>query len=726
MRILILLFVVMTGTAFANKELSIEADNIGSSGNIISASGNVVVEGENGKILTNELNYDKSNKVIYTNNKSKIINDIGVVFFESGNITQDMKSGSFDKSGIEFKNDMMVLSDKIYKQSNDLYYANDTTYYVCPVDTNLDLYYSDIVEDIKNKKKNIFSLKSKNVKVDNTRKRIHLKNSFLNFFDVPIFYIPYFFTSRPFINMISGFELPHIESVSDYGTGIYVPYIWRFKNNSSFQLSPVLYQYGSFASKLLYKRNDNDGYLNANFIYLYDNDITKNKKNIFNISENDEGKYKNNRMFFTGIGKYQFEEYKFLDFRLNFTNDNYMYRDYLREYDNYLDSRIDFSLIDFDNFNYINFNAVGFQEIREEANLRQRTTPYVLPRINTHLTTKNILDNVNNNSLFIELDYDLWSSDLFDINDNKYSRYYSGININYNTTKFNSIIKTALNLSFDAYAKRNDYVDDSNENLKLKSSDFRFIPEISFDVRTPYYLLNSKNIILESILQYYGSDNNKNYNKEFINEDSRNSEINILNLFQSNRFNGFDRKEYGNRFNYGFNLMINGGDIGNFSFKLGQAYRGITNYDLRGFEGHYSDLLNGFGYFNDIFSLDYIMNINKDNMHIKSNSVLFRINFNNLSFYTTYMLSNNINEKNRNNVLEELESGIKYRFINNWNISIDLVRDLKNKYTQKINSSIYYDNNCFMTGIRFNQERYLNSRHKKHNSINFYFKLKAF
>ena len=73
--------------------------------------------------------------------------------------------------------------------------------------------------------------------------------------------------------------------------------------------------------------------------------------------------------------------------------------------------------------------------------------------------------------------------------------------------------------------------DTSNENLTLKKNYIRIIPEVSIDVRSPQYVFNSKNVIFEPILQYYISNKDRGYNNFFINEDSRKSNIDILNFY---------------------------------------------------------------------------------------------------------------------------------------------------------------------------------------------------
>lgn len=655
------------------------------------------------------------------------MDDNNVLFFDRGQVTNDLKTGDFSKGGIKFNGNIYILTDSVKKKDDDTYFAKNTKYYICPIDDEIGLEYDDIKKNINNSGyscKNIFSMESKSTKIDSKKKRVYLKHSFIYFFNIPIFYMPYFYTSKPFIDMVSGFDLPHVESLSEYGTGVYVPYVWYFNDKSSLKLDPVIYQHGSFATKFFYKSSNKNGYNNIKFIYLFDNKVSKNRTNIFNVTEYDEGKYKDNRFYFDGVGSYRFGDSNFFNFKIEALSDNYLYRDYLKDYDDYLKSTIDFSIIDFDTFNYINFNATGFQELREGANKRQKTTPYFVPRIDYHLVTKNIL-NSDKSTLYAESNTTLLTTDVWEFNKNKYTRYYTDQKIDYTFVKFNSKIKTNFSLFIDAYNKDRYFIDTSNENLTLKKNYIRIIPEVSIDVRSPQYVFNSKNVIFEPILQYYISNKDRGYNNFFINEDSRKSNIDILNLFDGNRFDGLDRREYGERVNYGFNLNTKT-IVGDFSFKLGQAYRDIINYKIIGFDNKFSDILSGFGYLNDHFSFDYIMNIDRTMESVRSNSMLFKIYFDNFDFYTNYTYSYNKNSSNYNDFLEEFQTGLVYSFYKNWKYSLVFTYDVDKRRFAEIDTKLDYSNNCFRTGISISVDNYLGSGIGKDAKFNIYFNLKNF
>ena len=166
-----------------DRALSIEADTINSDNNIIDANGNVVVKNDGKKLLTDKLKYDKDKKVIYTESDSKFLIDDNVLFFNNGNVTSDLKSGNFFNGGLKFNNNIFILSDSVEKKEDNLYIANDTTYYICPINEDVGLKYDDVKKNINSSYscKNIFSVKSKSTKIDGEKKKVYLKNSIVYF-----------------------------------------------------------------------------------------------------------------------------------------------------------------------------------------------------------------------------------------------------------------------------------------------------------------------------------------------------------------------------------------------------------------------------------------------------------------------------------------------------------------------------------------------------------------
>lgn len=721
------IFVLNVGSAGQNKSLNeeqiiIEADNIESKNdNILTVNGNVVLKKNNNEAYSEELIYDRKNKKIYLDKKIKFYsNTKDVLFSDKSIVSDDLLTGTFGKSGIKSSENITILADEIKKTDENTYIGTNTTYFICPNEyANMDLNYEDIVKNIKKTKKNIFSIESKKTKIDLLNKKIYLNHSFFRIFDVPVFYFPYLSTSKPFVKKVSGFTLPNIEHSNDYGYGLFVPYQLYINDYSKLKIEPVIYQHGSFALRFDYKNSQKNKSISAKPLFLFDNKVSKNRLNDFGISEKNEGKYKNYRGYFNINHKQQLNKNWFFDYKINFITDEYLYRDYLDNYENNLDSEINLSRINFDTYNYINFNAVGFQEIREKAKIRQQTTPYFLPSINIHNTNQILTKNKEN--AFFNLDFKALTTDIFDINSNEYTRINFEPNLEYNKIINGSKIKTKITIFNDYYSLNDKY---KRKNKDFETDFYRIVPEFSFDLRTPYRLFNNQNIIFEPILQYYASPKTSNYDKKFINEDAFGSEINILNLFSGNRFNGNDKIEYGNRINYGFISKIKSG-LGNFGFSLGQAYKDVEKYSqtINGFDKNFSDVLTSFNYNYSIISLDFLTNFDRKEYGVKSNDLLLTLNFGKLDLTANYSFirkdKNILQSRNK----KQVKLLMNYEFYENYNFSIDAKRDLEYNQTVESNASIYFKNDCFITGIKFRKNNYITSMEKADKSVNFYFVL---
>lgn len=101
----------------------------------------------------------------------------------------------------------------------------------------------------------------------------------------------------------------------------------------------------------------------------------------------------------------------------------------------------------------------------------------------------------------------------------------------------------------------------------------RAVPQLDLSWRYPLIRRDGDiRTIVEPIASFVATPNLGGQNR-FPNEDSRAVEFDETNLFRVSRFDGLDRIEGGQHFNYGFNSTIrrnNGGHIGLF---LGQSYR---------------------------------------------------------------------------------------------------------------------------------------------------------
>jgi len=83
-----------------------------------------------------------------------------------------------------------------------------------------------------------WSLKSEEIKHDKKTKTINYKNSWLQLYDIPVFYFPKFFHPDPTVKKQSGFLVPSIINSSKNGGSLSLPYYQVIANNKDFTITP--------------------------------------------------------------------------------------------------------------------------------------------------------------------------------------------------------------------------------------------------------------------------------------------------------------------------------------------------------------------------------------------------------------------------------------------------------------------------------------------------------
>jgi LPS-assembly protein len=103
----------------------------------------------------------------------------------------------------------------------------------------------------------LWQVKGMRIIHDQIDKMLYFENAQLEFFGVPLAYLPYFSTPDPTVKRKSGFLTPNLSSNTGYGVGIEIPYYWAIAPNYDATFNPrittqqgVLFQ-GEFRQRLL-------------------------------------------------------------------------------------------------------------------------------------------------------------------------------------------------------------------------------------------------------------------------------------------------------------------------------------------------------------------------------------------------------------------------------------------------------------------------------------------
>jgi LPS-assembly protein len=88
------------------------------------------------------------------------------------------------------------------------------------------------------KKPPLWQVKGARIIHDQTDKMLYFENAQLEFFGVPMAYLPYFSTPDPTVKRKTGFLMPGFSSVSGYGYGVETPFYWAIAPDYDATFSP--------------------------------------------------------------------------------------------------------------------------------------------------------------------------------------------------------------------------------------------------------------------------------------------------------------------------------------------------------------------------------------------------------------------------------------------------------------------------------------------------------
>lgn len=698
-------------SVYARTVINADVLNSNKNNSTFSAKGDVQLTRDNYKVNADEVVYDNVENKIFLKSKTKLKDtNNNNIFAEEGVISNDMMYGEFKNAGIILENGISIISPKIIKQNDEKYLIEKSNYYFCPNNNlNIDLSYDDIVKEIKKNRLQLFSIYSKQSVIDKEKNKIFLNHVFFKFMNIPFFYIPYISTTKPFNANVSGLSSPSINSNSDYGYSISLPYKFYTKNDSLFLFSTEFFNGGNFILGLNFKLNNNNNNFKFKFDYIYDNYKSKDFLNDYNVSEFNEGVYNNNRFLFELDFNGSYEDDIFYNSDIKIVNDKYLLRDYYNDYSKVLQSNLNITKLK--DSGYLTFKAVSFQQLREDEHFETIDNIQFIPKV----------DYFYNQTLFTEKNKQLKFNFLSNIrsisntDNNGYTNLNLSPNLNYIYNNLNIDFESNITANFNSYNYFN-----NNYNLYDK---YRFNPELELKLILPFNILD--NFFVKTKIQYFFSDSKK---FDYINSDSYDSELTLNNLFTSNRYSGYDLIEYGSRLNYGLeaNLITN---FGNFNFFIAQGYREKIdeNNNIVNFENNLSSILTNFYYnYNDIF-VNFISTINSKNYNYDRKELLIEGSLNRSSFGLSFvdLLNYTDSEYNQYTKEKQLNLNLSYEFVNHFFVDFEVNNNLEYNKITLLKTGIRYEDECFRILATMNKVDYVDSTNESNVSFNLNFRLKG-
>jgi LPS-assembly protein len=521
--------VLNLNVAFAQEDLGepidIKADKFtySKNGEELIAEGQVKVVAKEGTLYADKLVFNQTADKIYAIGNVKFIDyKNNTTLSDKLELTGDFKKGLADHIMMMFSDSTGILTSKKAVKINEtrlnLY---DAEYTACEVDEDSIL---------------PWELTADKVAYDSEEESITYTNAVLDIFNIPVLYTPIFHHSTNSKKPVTGFLNLGLASSNSDGFGLKSGYFWSIDEQND---ATLRFKYLGKRGILLGAEHR---YVGENF----DSDIRL--EGIEDSSE--ENKLKG---FLSAEGEYVFEAGQRAGFNLKLPSDEDYLETFRDDSDAYTKSTIYAEKATQDS--YLGLSSRYFVDMRDDVD--DETLAQPVARVQAEKVIKT--DETNGQ---LKLNLDVLSLQRQSGKDtNRIISKAEYIKPFY--TPDGSLFEFAGNVRADYY-QFNEDVDGGDDKTES-----RFLPELSVSWEKPFISPSFKHIVSPKLMFITSPD--KNF-AEIPNEDSTSFELDATNLFDTNRFSGWDKVETGNRLVYGFDTKY--GKASNLKFHgfLGQSY----------------------------------------------------------------------------------------------------------------------------------------------------------
>ena len=521
-----------------------------------------------------------------------------------------------------------------------------------------------------------WSLKSKEIKHDRNKKLINYNDSWLQLYDVPVFYFPKFFHPDPTVKRQSGFLTPSLLSSSTSGGSINIPYYKVISENKDSTFTPRIYFNGDFLIQNEYRQ------------------VEKNTNHIFDLSLKKLDKSTKSH-FFSNTKYISENNFDFSEIELNLektSSDTYLKGDNIISNTRNSNNQ---SLLN----SYFKFDASSerlnvFAELAAYEDLTKEKDSdkfqYILPNFTISKLLSTNPDSKGN------LNYKI-----------------SGSNQKKNTNVSESLLVNDLiyksNSFFSKYGSISNYELEFKNSLKKGNNSSKYKDDTQSE-NFSAFIFNSS-IPLTKKYENYTSNLRPKISARYSPNKSENlsdldRKINITNVFSKNRLGLNDSIEGGQSLTVGFDYDLKTRENNDFlGFGLGQIFRDTNDTRLpikSKMQSKSSDIVGNFNFqTNDNFKINYDFSLDNNLETVNYTKIETQLRINN--FLTSFDF---LEENDDIGSDSYLLSDVKYNFDKNNSVSYNTRRNRKTDLTEYYNLIYEYKNDCLIAGIEYNKEYY--------------------
>ena len=233
-------------------KMLVEADELvqNSNDNTVAAKGNVRIYYDGRTLEADKVVYNKTTKRLFATGHAKLTEKDGTVYHgETFDLTDDFRDGFVDSLRADTTQKTHFSAPRAERTDGDTTVFEKGTYTAC-----------DACKDNPSKPP-LWRVRAKRIIHKNDEQMVYYEDAYLEFLGIPVAYVPYLSSPDPTVNKKSGVLSPHTFYKSQLGYGVGIPIFFNLAPDYDLTLTPTAFtQQGFFGAGEFRQRFDNGLY----------------------------------------------------------------------------------------------------------------------------------------------------------------------------------------------------------------------------------------------------------------------------------------------------------------------------------------------------------------------------------------------------------------------------------------------------------------------------------
>jgi LPS-assembly protein len=708
------------------EQLLLESDQLtfDNDRSVVVATGNVQIAFGESTLVADRVEYNQQSGRLIASGNVEILEPNGNrIFAEEIDITDDFRDGFISALNIATPDNTRIAAESAERRDGEVTTFNNGVYTACKACKD------------NPQKPPFWSIRAAKVVINEATRTIDYEEPTFEFFGKPVFKLAHFSHADPAIKRKSGFLIPRIRDNEELGISYRQGYFFNLAPNYDLTVYGTYYSRQGFLGEAEWRHRTENGEYSISYAGIDQQEPEAFRSNNLDATVDD-------RHALITKGRFDINSRWKVGWDALFQTDENFARTYDIQDKDDTDITNEIFLVGIGEKNYFDLRAQDFlvQSTRldqlgglsfpgDQSATDQQAT--LLPLLDYNAVSGEEFENGQ-----ISLDVNVASvsrdaaqiSNFDDIGGVSSSANERFTGLEGNTTRISgelewkaSSISTGGLVSTASLSVRGDAIFQDTDNLNSvgnpllnNESIYRVMPAGMFEIRYPMVAqTETASHIFEPIAQIVVRPDEENIG-QFANEDAQSLVFDTSNLFERDKFSGYDRVEGGTRANIGFRYAASLKDGGSFNFVAGQSFHlaGLNSFaatnDLvnvgqeSGLETDRSDIVaslrasNGRG-----FSTGVAVRLDEKDLDLNRAEVDVSVNESDYAFRTSYTFTEAQPNYRFDRDRHEISGVGSLRLDENWRVFGSASYDIEDRELFTYSAGIGYDNDCFSFSLSY-------------------------